>query len=72
MAQTNKHKHPYPATRPGGLLTRALTRLLCLLLTCQPVLAQAANGNPALNSSEHPVPLQKLSSGDALALAGVR
>ena len=41
-AQTNKHKHPYPATQPGGLLTRALTRLLCLLLACQPVLAEAA------------------------------
>ena len=72
MAQTNKHKHPYPATQPGGLLTRALTRLLCLLLACQPVLAQAANGNPVLNNSEHPVPLQKLSSGGALTLAGAR
>ena len=61
-AQINKHKHPYPATQPGGLLTRALIRLLCLLLACQPVLAEAApmlaitGPGVGLNASKLPAP----------------
>ena len=46
MAQPSNHQHVYPAAhQPGHLLRRALTRLLCVLLALQPMLAQAA---PAL------------------------
>ena len=45
MAQPSKPQHIYPAYKPGHLLRRALTRLLCVLLALQPMLAQAA---PAL------------------------
>ena len=43
MAQPYNHQHTYPAARkPGHLLRRVLTRLLCVLLALQPMLAQAA------------------------------
>ena len=43
MAQPSNHQHAYPAAyKPGHLLRRALTRLLCVLLALQPMLAQAA------------------------------
>ena len=46
MAQPSNHQHAYSAAhQPGHLLRRALTRLLCVLLALQPMLAQAA---PAL------------------------
>ena len=46
MAQPSNPQHTYPAAhQPGHLLRRALTRLLCVLLALQPMLAQAA---PAL------------------------
>ena len=45
MAQPSKPQHAYPARKPGHLPRRALTRLLCVLLALQPMLAQAA---PAL------------------------
>ena len=49
MAQSSKPQHAYPANhRPGHQPRRALTRLLCVLLALQPMLAQAA---PALAQS---------------------
>ena len=49
MAQPSNHQHAYPvAHKPGHLLRRALSRLLCVLLALQPILAQAA---PALAQS---------------------
>ena len=43
MAQPPKPQHTYPAARkPGHPPRRALTRLLCVLLALQPMLAQAA------------------------------
>ena len=49
MAQPYNHQHTYPAAhRPGHLPRRALTRLLCVLLALQPILAQAA---PSLTPS---------------------
>ena len=42
MTQTSKPQHTYPAHQPGHLLRRFLTRLLCVLLALQPMLAQAA------------------------------
>ena len=39
MAQPSKPQHAYSATRKPG---RVLTRLLCVLLALQPMLAQAA------------------------------
>ena len=43
MAQPSNPQHTYPvAHRPGHLLRRVLTRLLCVLLALQPMLAQAA------------------------------
>ena len=42
MAQPSNHQHAYPAARrPDHLLRRVLTRLLCVLLALQPMLAQA-------------------------------
>ena len=49
MAQPSNPQHTYPAARkPGHLLRRALTRLLCVLLALQPMLTQAT---PALAPS---------------------
>ena len=42
MVQLSKPQHTYPAHQPGHLPRRALTRLLCVLLALQPMLAQAA------------------------------
>ena len=43
MAQPSNHQHACPAARkPGHLSRRTLTRLLCVLLALQPMLAQAA------------------------------
>ena len=43
MAQPSNHQHVYPANhQPGHPPRRVLTRLLCVLLALQPMLAQAA------------------------------